>query len=296
MSTKGPAEVMGNPTPIGLMGLAFGCAALAPIELGIAVPSSQIWIWVMVSGGIMQIWAGIVDLINKNEMGATAFTLYGMLWFIIGWQLSAGIALGSEIRASINFAYLLFTCFMFVGFLTVSLNLSLVFMQFIIIFVLEVLSAFFPSMHKWVPFVAGIAHTLALFQLSWAAAGAILNKLLGRNFFVQGRPPIRHVEKQPEDDFASIKKHIQLRRLIVEVLYSHWEKKGWDWLSTTDICNELNMQPSELVPDSWYLYQKGYIAMDEEKYKQEPNAPKLVRLTASGIDYYGELQEKKFKF
>ena len=42
--------------------------------------------------------------------------------------------------------------------------------------------------------------------------------------------------------------------------------------------------------------------MNEEKREQAiaelnyPEAPKMVRLTAGGADYYGELQMSKFKF
>jgi succinate-acetate transporter protein len=140
---KGNEEIMGNPTPIGLMGLAFGCVALAPMELGFTDPGTKIWVWVLMSGGILQIYAGIVDLINKNLLGATAFTLYGSLWVITGWQMSTGIAYEPFVKEFIYVVFLLFTVYMTIGFMTVSMNLTLVFIEFIFIFILEIVSGFF---------------------------------------------------------------------------------------------------------------------------------------------------------
>ena len=38
------------------------------------------------------------------------------------------------------------------------------------------------------------------------------------------------------------------------------------------------------------------MGLDEEKMKQNPDAPKMIRLTAAGVVCYGELQMQKFKF
>ncbi len=142
----------------------------------------------------------------------------------------------------------------------------------------------------------GLLHAAACLQVAWAAAGGVLNDLLGRDLFKQGTPPLKWQYIKGKDDLASIARHVDYRRKIVHVLYKHWEEKGWDWISTKELCKTLGLPPRELVPDSWYLYQKGYVAVDEEKMKQNPDAPKLIRLTAGGIDYYGELQKSKFKF
>ncbi len=294
--TKSHIETLGNPTPIGLMGLAFGCSALAPMELGLTSPGAKIWLWVLMMGGVMQIWAGIVDLINRNELGATAFTLYGSLWLITGWQMSSGINIGLPAKAFIYIIFLFFTIYMMIGFMTVSLNLTLVFCEFILIFIIEIISSFIPSLHHTTVYIVGVLHTLAMFQVVWAAAGGVLNTRLGKDLFKQGHPPLKAAEERIADDFTSVRKHVELRKQIVGFLYKHWEEKGWEWISTDEMCKILNKKPAELVPDSWYLYQKGYVGLDEEKLRQDPAAPKLVRLTAAGIDYYGQLQQKKFKF
>ncbi len=73
-------ELFGNPTPIGLIGLAIGCMVLAPIEFGwTSGADPQAWRWMLLTAGVLQIYAGVVDLINKNVLGATTFTVYGVL-------------------------------------------------------------------------------------------------------------------------------------------------------------------------------------------------------------------------
>lgn len=60
-------ERMGNPTPIGLLGLAIGCAALAPAELGLTTTADpMIWVWMLLTAGVLQVYAGVVDIINRR--------------------------------------------------------------------------------------------------------------------------------------------------------------------------------------------------------------------------------------
>ena len=103
---------LANPTPIGLMGLAFGCAALAPSELGLTdVSNPVIWIWMLLTAGVLQIYAGAADLINRNLLGATAFTIYGTLWLISAWQLGASPASGPSDVLVKGFVYIIFLMF-----------------------------------------------------------------------------------------------------------------------------------------------------------------------------------------
>jgi len=295
---KDHVDFLGNPTPIGLMGLALGCAALAPAELGwTEILDPKVWLWMMMTAGTLQIYAGIIDLVNKNVLGATAFTVYGTLWLIAGLQLGAQILGDPMVKVYIYIAFLCFTTFMTVGFMTVSLNLTIVFMEFIIIFLLEILSGFIPSLHPTATRLVGVLHLLAALQVIWAAAGGVVNNILGKNFFFQGEPPLKkRVVPESVNDFSSIRKHVEMREGIIGAMYRFWESHAWDWISTQEVCDQLGRIPKDLAPDFWYLYQKGYVALDEERFKADPTATKMVRLTASGVDYYGELQLSKFKF
>jgi succinate-acetate transporter protein len=291
-------EAVGNPTPIGLMGLAIGCAALAPAELGLTDPGDPaIWVWMLLTAGALQIFAGVADLVNRNVLGATAFTLYGTLWLISAWLLAGGAALDPAVKGFIYIIYLMFTIFMTIGFATVSLTLTVVFCAFILIFTVEIGAAFLPAMHPVALAVAGILHAVAAVLAVWAAAGAVINPLLGRTVFAQGQAPLQTSGHEPRiDDFESLMHHQTLRRRIVATLYHYWEHHAWDWISTADVGSELGLALPDLAPDFWYLYQKGFVALDEERQRAEPGAPKQVRLTAAGIDYYRELQMNKVKF
>ena len=91
-------------------------------------------------------------------------------------------------------------------------------------------------------------------------------------------------------------RHQTMRRRIVAELYHFWERHAWGWAPTTLVSEALDLPPESLAPDFWYLYQRGFVALDEEYLKTHPEEPKHVRLTAAGIDYYRELQMGKFKF
>jgi uncharacterized protein len=294
-------ERLGNPTPIGLMGLALGCAALAPAELGLtATADPMIWRWMLLTAGALQIYAGIVDIINRNVLGATAFTVYGMLWALSAWQLGGGAALGASdpaVKGFIYLVFLLFTSYMAIGFATVSRTLTVVFLAFIVIFAIEILAAFLPAMHGAASLVAGLLHLLAALLCIWAAAGSVVNPLLGRNLFEQGAPFLVSHGPAPEaDDFESLIRHQSLRRRIVAAMYHFWERHAWDWVSTQAVSEEVGLPPAELAPDFWYLFERGFVSLDEEHMRARPSEPKMVRITAAGIDYYRELQMGKFKF
>jgi succinate-acetate transporter protein len=292
------AERVGNPTPIGLMGLAFGCAALAPAELGLTrVEDPAIWVWMLLTAGALQVYGGVADLINRNVLGATSFTVYGTLWLISAWMLGSGAASDPIVKGFIYLVFLAFTLFMAVGFATVSLTLTIVFAAFLITFAIEVAAAFVQGLHGAAQITAGVLHALAAALATWATAGAVINRLIGRNVFAQGPAPLTPPGPQPTvDDFESLRTHQGLRRRIVEALYRYWERHAWDWISTADVSAQLGIGPTGLAPDFWYLYQKCFVAVDEERMRAEPEAPKLVRLTAAGIDYYRELQMGKIKF
>ena len=280
------------------MGLAFGCAALAPAELGLTQASDPaIWIWMLLTAGALQIYGGVADLVNRNVLGATSFTVYGTLWLISAWMLGSGAPSEPAVKGFIYVVFLMFTLFMTIGFATISRTLTIVFVAFIIIFAIEIAAAFLPPLHHAAQIVAGLMHALAAVLATWAAAGAVINPLLGRSVFVQGPAPLAAMGGEPKvDNFASLVRHRILRRRLVEALYGFWESNAWDWISTAAVGRDLGLELDAMAPDFWYLYQKGFVAVDEEQMRAEPSTPKRVRITAAGIDYYRELQMEKIKF
>jgi succinate-acetate transporter protein len=295
--TRHAEEVLGNPAPIGLMGLAIGCGALAPAELGLTqLDDARVWLWIMLAGGVLQIYAGIIDLVNRNVLGATAFTVYGILWLIAGVQVGGAVTGDPMVKVYLYAVFLLFTLYMMVGFMTVSLNLTLVFAEFVAIFALEIAAGIQPALHAKTTPIVGVLHAVAAFQVVWAAAGGVLNNLLGRNLFLQGEPPLRRSESWLEShDFQSLRHHADLRERIVHALYEFWERHAWDWISAMEVCKRLGIEQQALAPDFWYLHQKSYVDLQKDA-SGEPAEPKMVRLSAAGVDYYGELQQRKHRF
>lgn len=85
-----------EPTPLGLLGLAVGCAALLPVAFGVALSPSALrtaaWFCLLFGGGC-QMLAGLMALANKNVLGGTLFTTFAFNWVMNWWALS-GLAEG----------------------------------------------------------------------------------------------------------------------------------------------------------------------------------------------------------
>lgn len=79
-----------DPTPLGLVGLAIGCAALVPIAFGakVGVPGliTAAVICVLFGGGC-QLIAGLLNLANGNLLGGTLFAAFAFNWALNGWAL-----------------------------------------------------------------------------------------------------------------------------------------------------------------------------------------------------------------
>ncbi|MBL8601329.1 MAG: hypothetical protein JNK72_05345 [Myxococcales bacterium] len=91
-----PLPVFAEPTPLGLLGLAIGCAALLPIAFGVTLTPSALRtaaMFCLLFGGGCQFLAGIMSLTNKNLLGGTLFTTFAFNWVMNWWALS-GLAEG----------------------------------------------------------------------------------------------------------------------------------------------------------------------------------------------------------
>ena len=90
-------------TPLGLLGLAIGCAALTPIAFGAALTPDALrtaaWFCLLFGGG-GQFLAGLMALANKNQLGGTLFTTFSFNWVMNWWALNE-LASGRVPNASI---------------------------------------------------------------------------------------------------------------------------------------------------------------------------------------------------
>jgi uncharacterized protein len=85
----------GEPTPLGLLGLAIGCAALVPVAFGMvpkdpsaAAMTFETCAWLcLVFGAACQLLAGLMSLANKNVLGGTLLTTFSFNWVMNYWAL-----------------------------------------------------------------------------------------------------------------------------------------------------------------------------------------------------------------
>ncbi len=81
---------LAEPTPVGLIGLAFGCAALLPIAFGTSVSPQALQtaaVFCFLFGFGCQLVAGLLNYRNKNLLGATVFTAFAFNWALNAWAL-----------------------------------------------------------------------------------------------------------------------------------------------------------------------------------------------------------------
>lgn len=121
MSTPSPAAtapapqpVFAEPTPLGLLGLAIGCAALIPIAFGWTSGPSPLAafktasFYCLLFGAGCQFLAGIMSLVNKNLLGGTLFTTFAFNWGINYLLLSGAMgAPDPHVMLSIDVCFLI---------------------------------------------------------------------------------------------------------------------------------------------------------------------------------------------
>lgn len=93
-----PQPVFAEPTPLGLLGLAIGCAALIPIAFGWLppVPTAAFRsasLYCLLFGAGCQFLAGMMALVNKNLLGGTLFTTFAFNW-VMNYFVLSGITEG----------------------------------------------------------------------------------------------------------------------------------------------------------------------------------------------------------
>ena len=107
----GPAMPFGEPTPLGLLGLSIGCAALLPIAFGmipseparaVAMFSTAAWFCLLFGAGC-QFLAGIMSLANKNTLGGTLLTTFSFNW-VMNWYALSEAAQGRAVDPSVGFS------------------------------------------------------------------------------------------------------------------------------------------------------------------------------------------------
>lgn len=192
-------------SPLGLLGLAVGCAALLPVAFGQAVTPDALRtaaMFCLLFGGGCQLIAGLMALANKNLLGGTLFTTFAFNWGMNYWSLT-NLAEGKLPNAHIVFAVdvcfiVIFTVLMFAfGYFSKLLFAFLA--DIVLLFGFRIANDLLHTRMFAMPIalctvvLAGIALWLALAVLLNSAAGRVVLPIPGPLFKPgPGAPPAAH--------------------------------------------------------------------------------------------------------
>jgi succinate-acetate transporter protein len=184
-----PVTVFAEPTPLGLIGLAIGCAALTPIAFGAALSPAALKTAAMMCllfGGGCQFLAGTMSLANKNLYGGTLFTAFAFNWVMNWWVLNSiagGVLPDHSILLATDACFLLIFAAMTYGFGFFS-GLLFAFLLIIDLMYLLKIIAGVTGAALSLP-IAWLTVALGLLAL-WIAFALLLNPVAGRLFWFPG--------------------------------------------------------------------------------------------------------------
>ena len=183
------AGIFAEPTPLGLIGLAIGCAALTPIAFGAALSPAAFRtaaVMCLLFGGGCQFLAGVMSLANKNLYGGTLFTAFAFNWVMNWWVLNsiaAGAMPDHAVLLATDSCFLLIFAAMTYGFGFFS-GLLFVFLLVIDAMYLLKIAAALTGAALALP-IAALTVALGLLAL-WIAFALLLNPVAGRVLWFPG--------------------------------------------------------------------------------------------------------------
>ncbi len=192
----GPSTgAIADPTPIGLICLAIGCAALVPIAFGVSLTppafrTAAVFCLLFGAGG--QMMAGIGNLLNRNLYGGTLFASFAFNW-VMNWWVLDGLSRGQAADASILFA--VDVCFLIV-FLAFTYGFGF-FSSLLMAFLIDIDLLYVAriGLHlggpSWLTFVIAAATALLGAISLWIAFALLINPVAGRALFPMPGPAFR---------------------------------------------------------------------------------------------------------
>ncbi|MCM2267340.1 MAG: acetate uptake transporter family protein [Elusimicrobiales bacterium] len=182
-----PSPLFAEPTPMGLIGLAVGCAALAPIAFGLTLTPAALKtaaILCLLFGGGCQFLAGLMSLANKNLYGGTLFTAFAFNWVMNWWILTSiagGVMPDHHVMLSVDICFLLIFGAMTYGFGFFSGLLFAFLLVIDLMYVFKIVAALTGTAALAMP-IAALTVVLGLLAL-WIAFALLINPVAGRRLF-----------------------------------------------------------------------------------------------------------------
>lgn len=181
-------EVVANPSPLGLLGLALVTLLASSAKLGITEGTAFIIPWALFLGASAQFVAGLYDFKHNNTFGATAFCGYGFFWFAMGmsWMISTGM-IGNGVTFDVHqmgfafLGYFIFTVYMTIGAMGANKILFIIFFLIDLLFLglfMSTLGWGGESGHMWHMLAALSELGVSIFSF-YGSAATVLNTHYG---------------------------------------------------------------------------------------------------------------------
>jgi hypothetical protein len=174
-------------TPLGLLGLAVGCAALTPVAFGVSSTPSALetaaWFCLLFGGG-GQFLAGVMALANKNLLGGTLFTTFSFNWVMNWWalgELSQGRVPDGSVTLAVDVCFLVIFVVLTFAFGYFSKILVLFLADIDLLYVLRIARAVahVPALGTAIAVCTVLLAAIAL----WIAFALLVNPSAGRVVF-----------------------------------------------------------------------------------------------------------------
>jgi uncharacterized protein len=172
-----------NPAPLGLTGFALTTILLNLHNAGFFALGSTILAMGITIGGISQAIVGIMEWKKNNTFGATAFAAYGFFWLslvliIILPKMGYGTAPDKCEMASYLALWGIFTLFLFIATLRISVALQLLFGTLALLFFLLAIGDY--TENSGLKVFAGYEGIVCGFIALYTAMGQVLNEVYGK--------------------------------------------------------------------------------------------------------------------
>jgi len=273
--------VFAEPTPLGLIGLAVGCAALTPIAFGYSLTPAGLKtaaIFCLAFGAGCQFLCGTMNFANKNLWGGTIFTAFSFNWLLNWWaldSLAGGLVPDHNIILAVDTLFLGIFVVLTYGFGFFSKLLFFFLLDIDLLYACKVITGFTGTKALAVP-VAIFTIGLGAIAL-WIAFAMMLNPTVGKALF-KFPGPMFLAKPKPGFDFS-------VRQAIFDALYAQFRATGLEPMALTDLSKKVGEKIGDkaFLPDLAYLAERGGVALKLENEKVAS-----ARLTADGIDAYEE--------
>ena len=265
-------EAVADPTPMGLLGLAIGCAALTPIAFGRSLTPAGLEtaaVFCLLFGAGCQGFAGLLNLVNRNLYGGTLFLTFAFNWVFNWWtlhQLARGFVPDAGVVFATEVAFLAVFALITWGFGHFSSLLFVFLLDIDLLYAAKVAGRLLGTTAFALP-IALLTVGLAVLSL-WIAFALLLNPVTGRRVFPLGGPLFRSSARPPLD--------LAARTALVGLLYARWHESAAPLAGDEAVARLAPLPGARLAAELDYLVARGVAEREGD----------AVRLSPSGIDLW----------